>query len=193
MKVILHTVLWSVSLIAAQVHAGADTGFYVGGSVGASLVDEQTESLEFDETDAGFKIFGGYNFGVVPFVDVAAEIAYFRTEIDGDTNVTINGQRIDSLDTEIEIDAFSAQALVGVKTGPVGLFGKLGVVQWDSESDINITGDLNVSDDEDGTDITYGLGARFQLFSFAVRAEWERFEADDTDVDFFSVGAVYTF
>ena len=49
--------------------------------------------------------------------------------------------------------------------GPVGLFAKAGAMKWDLEG----TGGFSDS----GTDPAYGIGAKFSLLSFQIRAEYE--------------------
>jgi hypothetical protein len=75
-----------------------------------------------------------------------------------------------------------------VNLGPFGLFGKLGAAWWRSESDV-LQGIL----DDSGYDVVYGVGARFQIGSFAIRAEYERFDIEIANIDYFSIGGSYTF
>ena len=42
--------------------AGADSGVYIGAGAGNATVKDS----DFKETDSAYKIFGGYNFGVIP-------------------------------------------------------------------------------------------------------------------------------
>ena len=60
----------------AVVFAGAESGFYLGlgdANTQASGTDPSGSDYNFDESDSGYKVFGGYNFGVVPLVDLAIE------------------------------------------------------------------------------------------------------------------------
>ena len=41
--------------------------------------------------------------------------------------------------------------------------------------------------------MAYGVGIKFQIGSAAVRAEYERFEVEDADIDFISAGVTWTF
>lgn len=173
--------LLSLSSIAV---AGSDSGFYLGGSVGtadhdASFRDGDTD-INFDDDDAGYKIFAGYNFGLVPFIDLAVEGSYVDfgeagSEIlGGNANVSVTGW-----------DAFG---LAGIKLGTLGLFAKAGAIAWDSETEV-----LANKLDDSGSDPAYGIGARFQIGSLAVRAEYEVFDVDVADIGYFSVGAAWTF
>ena len=46
---------------------------------------------------------------------------------------------------------------------------------------------------DDGTDLTYGVGAQFRVWSLSVRGEYERFDISNADtVDMFSIGVTST-
>ena len=48
--------------------------------------------------------------------------------------------------------------------------------------------------EEDGTDFAYGVGAQFRVLGLSIRAEYERFDAEDVDdLNMISVGVTYTF
>lgn len=168
-------------------HAGAESGLYIGGGVGNASV-ESTDSnpsggadLDFDESDAGYKLFAGYNFGIVPLVNLAVEGGYVDF---GAPEGTIAGQNI-----TYEVTGFHAFGLAGANLGPVMLFGKVGMISWDSDSRIG-----NTSGDDSGTDAAYGAGLQFQLLSVGIRAEYERYEVSDLDsLDLISASVTYTF
>ncbi len=151
----------------AAVFAGADSGFYIGAGAGEASVKEGS----FDESDSAYKIFGGYNIGFIPLVDFAVEGSYvdFGSPSDGTGSVDVTG-----------LNAFG---LAGLSFGPFGVFAKAGMINWDLDAG-------PVSDS--GTDPAYGLGARFAIGSFAVRAEYEVYDLD-VDVDMITVSGVYTF
>ena len=150
--------------------AGADSGFYIGAGVGDAGF-EATDS-DFDESDTAYKVFGGYNIGFIPLVDFAVEASYvdFGSPSAGDVSV--------------DSSSLNAFGLAGLSFGPFGIFAKAGVSNWDTEAG---------SDSDSGTDPVYGLGARFAIGSFAVRAEYEVYDFDKADVDMVSVSALYTF
>ena len=90
---------------------------------------------------------------------------------------------------EVDGDALAAFGLVGINLGPFGIFGKAGAANWDGK----VSGS-NISGDDDGTDPVYGVGARFALGSFQIRAEYEYFDIDVVDgIDFISASLLYTF
>ena len=153
--------------------AGSESGFYLGAGLGQTDV----EISDFDESDSAYKIFGGYNFGVVPLIDLAVEASYvdFGNPESGPLGVDVTG-----------LNAFG---LAGFKVGPIGLFAKAGMVAWDAELSVGA-----FREDENGTDFAYGAGARFQIGSFAIRAEYEVYEVSDVrDLSMASASLVYTF
>lgn len=173
-------------LLPGAVFAGSDSGLYVGASVGSSQLDYSDNDpdlgqVDFDDDDAGYKVFAGFNFGIVPLVDVAVEGAYVDF---GQFSGKINNIG----DNDLDVTGWTLAGLAGAKLGPVGLFAKVGAIDWDGD----LEGSFG-SGSDDGTDPLYGIGARFQLMSFQVRAEYELFDLDNVDIDYFSVGAAYTF
>ena len=63
------------------------------------------------------------------------------------------------------------------------------MIAWDSELSFN-----SLRDDDSGTDLASGAGARLQFGSFAVRAEYEVFDVSDVkDLSMLSASLVYTF
>jgi hypothetical protein len=53
---------------------------------------------------------------------------------------------------------------------------------------------LDLSASDDGTDLTYGVGAQFRVWSLGIRAEYEIFDIDGPDnVDLISLGVTWTF
>ncbi len=182
---ILTTLLAIVTTNAAW--AGGESGFYLGVGVGNTAVEDDItlpgsgDSFSLDEDDTSYKIFGGFNFGLVPLVDVAVEGGYVNF---GKPSGTSGGETV-----EYEIEGWDAFGLVGASFGPLGLFGKVGLIAWDTDKKI---GDTTVNDS--GTDAAYGLGVRFQLLSVSIRGEYERFELSEIDtVQMVSASVAYTF
>jgi len=167
------------ALVSAPAFAGGDSGFYLGAGVGQGSVDgdlnDGDDGFSFDGDDTAYKLIAGYNFGIIPLIGLAAEVEYvdFGKPEDGGA--------------ELDVSAFAAFGVVGVNLGPIGVFGKLGVASWDAD----VSNDSGFSDD--GTDPAYGIGARFQIASFQIRAEYEYFDLDAADADLLSASLLYTF
>ena len=165
--------------------AGNDSGLYVGGSAGSaatdvSYTDPNIGNIDFSDDDSAYKVFLGYNFGIIPLVNLAIEGSYVDL---GTATGTASGNNV-----ETSYTAYDAFGLVGFNIGPFELFGKVGTASWESEAMVQ----SNTTNDS-GTNAAYGLGAQFHLGSIAIRAEYELFDVDSADIDLFSVGASFTF
>lgn len=188
MKKQLCTLLALVTLsTTGYTYAGTDSGLYLGGSVGNAEIDyddnlPEFDSIDFKDDDTAYKVFGGYNFGVLPLLDLAVEGGYIDF---GTQEQFIN----DAFGNQtVGVTGLTVSGLAGLTLGPLGLFGKAGVINWDSD----VT-NFSFDDANSGTDAAYGVGAKVQLGSFAVRAEYEIFEINNADMAFYSIGGVMTF
>ena len=153
--------------------AGADSGVYIGVGAGNAKVKDSG----FEESDSAYKIFGGYNFGVIPFVDLAVEASY------------VDFGKPSNSSGSVEVSGLDAFGLAGLNFGPFGIFAKAGILSWNSDATFGTT---TVSDS--GTDPGYGIGARFAIGSFSVRAEYEVFDIEsDADLGMGSISGIFTF
>ena len=155
--------------------AQADSGFYIGASVGDTSIDID----EFDESDTSWKAYGGYIIDV-PVVDFAVELAYL--------DFGSPSGEILQVPADIDATGLGAFGLVGIDFGIFGFFAKAGYVSWDADLDLG-----GLKDSDDGTDLGYGVGARLTFSSLEVRAEYEIFEFEDADVDMATLGVVWRF
>jgi opacity protein-like surface antigen len=177
----------ALAVSAGGAWAGGESGFYIGGGIGSAAVEDKeadpidTGKLSFDESDSAYKVFGGFNFGVVPLIDLAVEAGYVDF---GKPAGKANGK-----DVNYDASGFDAFGVAGLNFGPLGIFAKLGMINWDVEKDLGGT-----QNSYSGTDAAYGIGARFELLSVRLRAEYEMFDVSDLDkLDMFSVSVTYTF
>ena len=173
----------SIMLLASPA-ANADSGFYLGGSLGQAGVEIEdisgNQPVIFDEEDFAWKAFAGYSFDL-PVINLGVEAGYL--------NLGSPSGEVLGLDAKVDVDGFDAFGILGVDLGPLGVFAKYGVVSWDAE--ITIDG---ISESDDGSDPAYGIGAKIGLGSVDLRAEYEVFDIDDSeDVSLISVGIVWTF
>ena len=170
--------------LAAFVPAESQAGGYLGGSVGQAYIEVDTGDpaipQNFDENDFGWKVMIGYEFDLP--INLGVEAAY----------VDFGAPSGDLLGTVFEVDAdgFAGFGTIGFDLGPIGVFGKAGVISWDAK--LSADG-FNIGSD-DGTDPAYGLGVKFGLGSLELRGEYELFDIEDSeDVAMLSVGLVYRF
>lgn len=172
-------------LAAGAAQAGTESGFFIGAGVGQAGIQQDLAleggSVEFDADDTGYKLFAGFNFGLLPFLDLAVEGGYVNL---GEPDDSLAGETV-----KVEVSGFDAFGLVGASFGPVGVFAKAGLIAADTST----KGAAGGADDS-STDPAYGVGLRLALGSFAVRAEYEYFDIDDLDgADLLSASLVYTF
>jgi hypothetical protein len=181
-------VLLSLPLVAALVFPGiasaADNGFYLGGAASNVSSDyDVTSALGGPSDDDGFKLIGG--FRPLDAFAIEANYADFGTTRvpTGIVCITVPCPTATAIDSR----ALSVSAL-GLFSFPfVDLYGRVGMSRWETERRV-----LGSQDDE-GTDPTYGAGVQLRFGSFAVRVEYERFEFGSDEADLRSVGFTYTF
>ena len=166
--------------------ANADSGFYIGGSVGGATLEADFGDTgipgfpeDIDEDDNAFKVFAGYKFDL-PVIDLGIEAGY----------VDFGAPEIDVLAEEVELEptGINLWGIAGIEAGPVDLFAKLGYISWDLEASVQ-----GGSVSTDGSDLGYGVGLSFGLGSISVRGEYEVYDVEDADVSMLSLGVVYQF
>ena len=157
----------------------ADNGIYLGASVGQSSVQYDDLDLDFDASATGFKVIAGWRF--LDWLAVEGNYVDLGT---GDDQV--QGQRF-----ETDIDGISLSAVGFLPIGPVDLFARVGAIDWSADLSAPGTG---FSGSDDGTDLTYGVGAQFRVWGLSLRAEYEIFDISDADtVDMISASVTWTF
>jgi OOP family OmpA-OmpF porin len=178
------SVLACVAVMLFAVAGTATAQGYIGVGAGITTMDVCDDFTglgltDCDDEDTGLKLFGGYK--VNP--NFAVEGAW----VDLGEILSLTGP---GGTATVEIDGFQ---IAGVGTIPInpqfGIFGKLGAYMWDASGGGVASG---VSDD--GTDIMFGAGVMWNSSrQLGFRAEWERFDIDDENVDFLSVGVQFNF
>jgi hypothetical protein len=159
-----------------------DNGIYLGASVGQSGVEVDDIGFDggnFDGDDTGFKAIAGWRF--LDWLSVEANYVDLGAGDD-----VVDGETL-----EIDASGISLSALGFWPIGPVDLFARIGAINWDAEVTSADFGELA---SDDGTDLTYGVGAQFRVWGLSIRGEYERFDIEDADtIDMFSVGVTWTF
>lgn len=178
--------------LAGVSHAAQAQG-YIGIGFGPTSTDVLDEivclpgaTCSFDDSDTGFKVFGGSR--------IAANFAFEGFYVDfGEATAT----GTDGVDTEsISVDA-SAFGVAAVGYLPIAdafeLLGKVGLAMWEADASASSTAGGFASASDDGTDPFFGIGAQWNGNGLAVRGEFERFDLDGTDVDLISISAIFRF
>lgn len=184
-------------------------GPYIGASFGQAKTDADLDlggalrsegfnviSDSSDDSDIGYKVYAGYQFNP-NFAVEASYLDFGKFE----TNATVMAGEPIAADASASINGFGF-ALIGklpIQNG-FSLHGKLGMVAWDADFDVNLnslSGNFGTSDGEDGVDPFYGIGAEYEINQLVLRAEYERYELSESDEDFevdlISAGIGYRF
>ena len=154
--------------------------FYAGASVGRSTAE--VDAINFDESDGGFKVFGGYRF----HRDFSVEVAYADFKEIGSA----------------EQPGWSSVEVYGIGLGILGIiplnerfdvYGKVGILFWDADLNTNVGGPI-VTVSDDGSDLSYAFGLAYRLSErFALRVEYEAYNVDFGELNLATLGATYTF
>jgi len=168
----------TATMAAAQSAQCADNGFYVGGSVGRSGVKDDIGAFKLDGNDTAFKVIAGLR----PLNWLAVEASYVDF---GKPSDEAAGVRV-----QADGKGVSAFALGFLAAGPIDLFIKAGLINWDAT--ISTRG-VDLSRKDSGTDFAYGAGAQFRLGSLSFRGEYEKFDVNVDKLDMVSVGVTWTF
>lgn len=166
---------------AALPAVAVDNGIYLGGSIGQSGVDIDDVGFgggDFSSDATAFKVIAGWRF--LDWLSIEGNYVDL-----GSADERVDGDRF-----EVDASGLSLSAVGFLPIGPVDLFARVGAINWDA--DFSIEGVDLPSDD--GTDLTYGVGAQFRVWGLSVRAEYEQFDIDEADtVDLISLGVTWTF
>ena len=157
--------------------AGDQSGLYLGAGLGDTNIvgSQDLGELEFDTT--GYNLVLGYNFGLLPLIDLGVEGAY----------VNLGEEKSGS--ASFEQTSLNLLGIAGLSFGPIGLFAKAGMASWDADTQVG-----RVVIQNSGTDPMYGLGARFSLGSLILRLEYEEYnQSEFDDVSMVSASALYMF
>lgn len=179
MKRHLLVAVLALFLAVPAAHAGI---VYVGASAGSSSLNVGDPTFSFDESDTGYKGFVGVNF-----------LKFFGAELSYVDFGTPEGSDAMLGTIAVESKGWQVAFLGRIPLWKFELFAKAGVIAWDSEASFSAPMIPSVSDD--GSDLTYGVGAKFKFTDhFAIRAEWETYDVEDIDsLDMSSFGLEFTF
>jgi opacity protein-like surface antigen len=184
----------AIVFIAATAPASAsDTGFYLGAGIGQSAIDIKEfypslgDSLEQD-SDA-FKAYGGYRF----LKCIAVEAGY--TNLGSPQGLERNVPEHPET-AEVSVKGWDAFAVGILPVGNVvDIFGKIGMMSWDTKITSVQDGEVRYSESSTGTDTAYGIGIGFWVGkNVTLRGEGEWFKIGDYQtVALYSFNVTYTF
>ena len=172
-------------LSAGQSRARIDEPRITAGLTGAGLA---TSNFARDETDVGYKLFGGYQFNR----HIAVEGGY----VDLGKASIAGPQGFASTDS----NAWQVGAVGSLPLSPQFAFtGKLGFARTSTDGSGVVNGVPFAAGDHN-TAPTYGLGMRYDISkAVGLRGEWERFRVSNagfggkSDADLFTLNALFRF
>lgn len=169
-------------------------GLYIGGAVGQSQVEANVPTVgDFKENHSAFKVIAG----IRPISLIGAELSYIDF---GHPSGNINGVPSDV--SEKGADAF---AVLYLPVPVVDVFVKAGLARLQSTTNSGLRigiacpftdpncGPVLFRLDRTNTSFAAGAGAQFKLSTWAVRAEYERFNGAGGNPSLVSLGVTWTF
>jgi outer membrane protein OmpA-like peptidoglycan-associated protein len=187
--------LLALALAGGPAHAG---NFFVGGTIGQVDIGNyelEAVSTSLDDTDTGYRVFGGWRFNKYFAVGVSY-LDLGELQASGDSVLEPN------FTDSIEATGYEAWMAAFWPLGErFSLFGTLGAFSWDQ--DVDYADDLGpFNGSSDGTDLTYGAGVNFAITKhFGMHATYTFYpdvgSIADTghrnDRDFYGIGFSYLF
>jgi OmpA-OmpF porin, OOP family len=183
------SVFAALALTAAMAaQADVQPGFYMGAGIGSTKIDDDGfdgAGIDFDDSDTGFKVFGGYSFSQ----NFAIEATYFDF---GEASGRFE-DFVGPVSFDVGVSGLSASA-VGVLplSDMFSVFGKLGYASYDVDAHASVAGQSG-SASESESDLMYGAGAALSFGQFEARAEFEAINVDGGDANMISLNGLFRF
>lgn len=168
---------------ALPLAAQADTGAYVGASLGNARLDDSFDGFGIDTDADAYRFFGGFQFGDT----FGIEAGYLNF---GDFSETVDLGGLLSR-TDITGDGWTLGGTLALPLSEnLSLFGKGGVFFWDA--DISVDGfRIDTPGDENPY---YGGGLKLDLGdNLSLTGDWTVYEFDVLESDVISLGLHYRF
>ncbi len=200
-------VLMSAAMVCPSTAEAANSGVYLGGAVGQSEFDEIGELSDAciaagvrctsDDTDTGFKLFVGYQFGNY----LALEGGYANL---GELKAGVATPVL--AEAALDVHGGFVSILPQVPIGDLGaVYGRLGLMVGDGELTARVPS-IGFDDSDSGSvaGVTFGFGGALHLGMATVRVEFERYSFDEAfniagedfdapDIDLFSGSLLFRF
>ncbi len=178
--IVLTALLASPLLVHAQ-DLRPKPGLYLGGGIGYNRIESEdipNSDDDLSDSQVAYKGIAGIRLGTI--LAIEGQYIDFGTAEDGDNRIDASGWTADAV-------------LTLPLTERINPYGKIGALFWEADGrSQGVT--PPISSNEDGTDLTYGVGVNFGITEMiALRAEYERFALEDTDVDLGSANITFSF
>ena len=157
-------------------------GWYAGLGIGQSNYRDFAADSANTRSE-GWKVYGGYQFNKY----LALEGGYVNLN----DMRAINGPVVTTIATE----AWALGAVLSYPvTDKISVMGKLGYAYMQGDTRTKNGAALTVRTSQDDYEPNYGVGVSYKVFSnLDLRAEWERFDRSNMDIDLITAGAVIKF
>lgn len=157
-------------------------GWYAGFGFGQSKYGDITATSANTRTE-GWKVYTGYQFN-----------KYLGVE-GGYANLNDMTARTGSVTTNMDSDAWTLAAVGSYPlTDKFSLTAKLGAAYVLTDKNVKVGTALTQRTGDDGYQPNYGVGVSYALVdNFKLRAEWERFDLDDINIDLMTAGFTVAF
>jgi len=164
----------ALAMCAAAGSASAvEHGFYLGGALGQSESGLRAGNVNYSDNDVGYKLIAGFRALKL----LAVEVNYV------DLGNTSSGG------VEAKTKALDGFVLGFLPLPVVDIYGKLGVVSWQTDSSAP-----TFSSSHSGSDLAYGAGVQMHFGALAARLEFEAFDVQQASTPtLLSLGLTYTF
>jgi len=156
----------------------ADSGFILGGSVGAATLDENFDGFGIDSDSTAFRLTAGWQFS-----DLFAFEGGYHSFGTFDETLDIGGL---PSDVSVQADGFTLGATVGIPLGGnFSLFGRAGAFFWDGDAKVN---EITLARPEEDN-LYYGAGGDLMVSEqLSIVGDWTRYELDNIESDVISIG-----
>ena len=163
--------------------ASAESGFYMGASIGTSDLNEDFDGLTIDTDATAFRVIAGWRFNEY----FAIEGGYHDFG-DFEQTVDINGTPATA---SLSADGFTFGIAGALPLSEkFALTGRLGMFFWDGAAEINNVSQASPED----SNLYYGAGASYAVTErFSLNADWSRYDLEESQSDVLSAGFQYRF
>jgi long-chain fatty acid transport protein len=178
-------------------------GWYAGFGFGqsqyqgvSSYLDSQqaaagkTSTTSANTRTEGWKVYAGYQFN--KYIGVEGGYANLN---DMSATTTITAPTAGSVRTNMDSDAWTLAAVGSYPlTDKFSILGKLGAAYVLTDNNVKVNSTTTQHHGDDGYQPYYGVGVSYALVdNFKLRAEWERFDLNDINIDLLTAGFTVAF
>lgn len=161
----------------------ADSGPYLGGSVGAAHLAEDFDGFGVDSDSTALRFVAGWQLN-----DFFALEGGYHSFGEFEESLDISGT---ITNVSLKADGFTLGAVATLPmSNTVSLLGRAGAFYWDGDAAIN---NVTLARPED-SNLYFGAGAGVAVSErLSIVGDWTRYELEDTESDVISVGFTYQF